>query len=124
MFLAGCFSIERGIVKTTGQEHVLASNYGWYLFHVIPLASGNTSEDPFLPWIIFRDDVTMEKVQDRFFKYVNAVEAKADNLSYTTYESVMFEIPGSNIPIPIPYFISYREIQLSGVLTSWKGMRK
>lgn len=124
ILISGCFSIDRGTVKTTGQEHILASNYGWYLFNIIPLACGNTSDDPLLPWVIFRNDVTMQKIQHRFMKYVNAVGAKADNLTYATYDSVMFEIPGSNIPIPIPYLFTYREIQLSGVLTSWKELRK
>ena len=28
----------------------------------------------------------------------------------------MLEIPGINLPLPIPYLLTYREIQLSGVL--------
>jgi hypothetical protein len=29
---------------------------------------------------------------------------------------VLFEIPGTDFPIPLPYILTYREIQLSGVL--------
>ena len=124
LFLAGCFSIERGQVRTTGEEHILVSNYGWYLFNCIPLASGNTNPDPIFPWVIFRNDVTMEKVQTRFMGYVNGMKKDAKNLTYTSYDSVMFEIPGSNIPVPIPYLLTYREIQLSGVLIDKKETAK
>ena len=118
--LAGCFSIERGHIWTTGEEHILASNYGWYLFDFIPLACGNTNTAPLMPWVIFRNDVTMGKVQTRFMEYVNGMKKDVKNLTYTSYDSVMFEIPGSNSPVPIPYLLTYREIQLSGVLVDKK----
>lgn len=116
--LTGCFSIEAGRLETTGEEHVLASNYGWYLFHFIPLACGNADSGGLLPWVIFRNDVTMDKIQERFLDYARKDKNGGGmvNLSYRTQESVLFEIPGSNIPIPLPYIISYKEIQLSGVL--------
>ena len=118
--MAGCFSIERGLVRATGEEHVLTSNYGWYLFNCIPIACGNTNTDPMLPWVIFRNDVTMEKIQSRFMAYVNGMKKNVKDLAYTSYDSVMLEIPGSNIPVPIPYLLTYRELQLSGVLTDRK----
>ena len=66
--LAGCFSLETARINTNGREHVLASNYGWYLFHCIPLACGNASKDPWFPWVLFRDDVTLDKIQSRFME--------------------------------------------------------
>lgn len=115
--LTGCFSIEKGRLNSSGEEQVLVSNYGWYLFHFIPLACGNANERAITPWVLFRNDVTMDKVQKRFFSYADTREnIKVEELSYRTYESVLFEIPGSNIPIPLPYILSYKEIQLSGVL--------
>ena len=39
-----------------------------------------------------------------------------EDLAYTTRESVMLEIPGINTTLPIPYLLTYREVQLSGVL--------
>lgn len=115
--LTGCFSIEKARLNSSGEEQVLVSNYGWYLFHFIPLACGNSNERAITPWVLFRNDVTMDKVQKRFFSYADTREnIKAEELSYRTYESVLFEIPGSNIPIPLPYILSYKEIQLSGVL--------
>lgn len=114
--LTGCFSIETGSSGSVGREHLLVSNHGWYLFHFIPLASGNANKDRWLPWVMFRNDVTMDKIQTRFMDYAaehGGVE-KVDNLSYTTRESVMLEIPGLNLPLPVPYLLTYREIQLSG----------
>lgn len=115
--ISGCFSIESGCLKATGEEHVLVSNYGWYLFHFIPIACGNANSEGFLPWVVFRNDVTMDKVQHRFMDY-NQKKGGLDvvNLSYNIQESVLFEIPGSNLPIPLPYILSYKEIQLSAVL--------
>ena len=37
-------------------------------------------------------------------------------MTYHTNDQVLFTIPGSTISFPLPYFITYREIQLSGVL--------
>lgn len=119
--MTGCFSIEKGVISSTGEEHVLVSNYGWYLFHFIPIACGNAEEDALTPWVLFRNDVTMDKIQGRFIDYSNSKKnVTPENLSYTTHESVLFELPGSNIPIPLPYILSYKEIQLSGVLATEK----
>ena len=115
--LTGCFSLERATIRTTGQEHVHVSNYGWYLFHCIPLACGNASSDAWTPWVLFRNDVTMDKIQHRFMGYANGQGCDASDLDYVTNESVMLNIPGINAPLPIPYLLTYREIQLSGVLT-------
>lgn len=110
--LAGCFSLETAAIRTSGREHVLASNYGWYLFHCIPLACGNASRSPWAPWAFFRDDVTLDKIQTRFMERVGGGDVQ--DLSYSTQESVMLQIPGLNFPLPIPYLLTYREVQLSG----------
>ena len=112
--LTGCFSLDHGRFVRTPEEHVLVSNYGWYLFHYFPLACGNASKDRWLPWVMFRNDVQMDKIQGRFMDY--AGDRKAHDLAYTTTESVMLHIPGLNLPLPVPYLLTYREIQLSGVL--------
>jgi len=115
--LGGCFSIERAYLLRTNEEHVLVSNYGWYLFHFIPVACGNASEDRWTPWVHFRDDVTMENVQRRFTMLADDPNESIRNPTYTTYESVMLEIPGLNLPLPVPYLLTYREIQLSGIIS-------
>ena len=114
--LTGCFSIETGTVPRTQNEHLIVSNYGWYLFHFIPVACGNASKDRWLPWTLFRNDVTMHKIQSSFMDYAreHGGTDNVDNLSYTSRDSVMLEIPGLELPLPIPYLLTYREIQLSG----------
>ena len=49
--------------------------------------------------------------------YANGQGCDVSDLGYVTNESVMLNIPGINAPLPIPYLLTYREIQLSGVLT-------
>ncbi len=115
--LTGCFSIDRATLPHSEDDHLLVGNYGWYLFHVFPLACGNASEDAWTPWVLFRNDVTMNKIQGRFMKAAaDCCKPHASNLTYTAHESVLFNVPLVNLPVPIPYFITYRELQLSGVL--------
>jgi hypothetical protein len=114
--LAGCFTLDSADVHSTGEEHVCVGNRGWYLFHLIPLACGNAAEEPMIPWVLFRNDVTMDKVQKRFMNYAKFYGKEHIDMTYYTQESVMFEVPGTDLPIPIPYLLTYKEIQLSGVL--------
>lgn len=114
--LTGCFTLDTADVRSTGEEHVCVGNRGWYLFHVIPLACGNAAENPSMPWAFFRNDVTMDKIQKRFTDYANFHGKEIKNMSYFTHESVLFEIPATDLPLPIPYFLTYKEIQLSGEL--------
>ena len=113
---SGCFTLDSADVHLTGEEHVCVGNTGWYLFHVIPLACGNAAKDPIMPWVLFRNDVTMDKVQQRFIDYAEFYGKKPMGMNYFNQESVMFELPGTDFPIPLPYILTYREIQLSGVL--------
>lgn len=99
-----------------GSEHVLCENYGWSLFGVIPLFCGNATPDAWFPWAMFRDDVTMDKLQGRVTDYAAAHGRSVTNLTYFNDQDVLFEIPGTQIPIPIPYVVTYREIQISGEL--------
>lgn len=115
--LTGCFSLQKAAIRTTGQEHVHVANYGWFLFHCIPVACGNASLNAWTPWVHFRDDVTMDKIQGRFMNYANGQGCAVTDMDYVTNESVMLNIPGLNFLLPIPYLLTYREIQLSGVLT-------
>lgn len=113
---AGCFSLEKANLRTSGQEHVLVSNYGWYLFHFIPVACGNANRNAWTPWVVLRDDVTLDKIQSRFMEYAEGQGCEASDLSYTTRESVMLEIPGTTFTVPVPYLLTYREVQLSGLM--------
>lgn len=114
--LAGCFTLDSADIRSTDEEHVCVGNRGWYLFHAIPIACGNAAEEPFMPWIFFRNDVTQDKIQKRFTDYARFYGKSIKDMSYYTQESVLFEIPATDFPLPIPYLLTYKEIQLSGVL--------
>lgn len=117
MCLTGCFSIDAARLDAAGgEEHVVVRNYGWSLFYFIPVVCGNTSEEAWLPWSFFSNEITMDKVQERFFDYAVRRGKSAYNLKYTDYDTVMFNIPLVQYPLPIPYLLCYREIQLSGNL--------
>lgn len=118
---AGCFRLQRAKIRSTDQEHVLVTNYGWYLFHFIPVACGNASFNAWTPWVAFRNDVTLDKIQSRFMNYANGEECDVTDLSYTVSDSVMLNIPGVGLPLPVPYLLTYREVQLSGVLSKRKA---
>lgn len=113
--LSGCLSIQEG--KTPdGDDHVLIENSGWYLFNKYPLVCGNSSKDPRFPTVMFRDDVTMEKAQDRMLALAQQKGKRMTDLVYSNNDDVMLSIPLLIVNIPIPYLITYHEIQLSGVL--------
>ena len=125
-FCAGCFSIERAALSpeigtaasmdkdATPQEHVLVSNYGWYLFNRMPLVCGNARKGAFFPWAFFCNDVDETVLQDRFTDYAAEIGCDVDDLVMFNSEQVLLDI--YSIPVPIPYICCYREMQISGVL--------
>jgi hypothetical protein len=115
---SGCFSIDavHSDLHNEKREHVVVRNYGWILFNCIPLVCGNATENSFMPWAFFRNDITMDKVQGRFANYASRRGKKAYDLKYTDYDTVLFNLPMLQYPLPIPYLICYRELQLSGNL--------
>lgn len=118
--LTGCFSLDSATSPASGNEHILVTNYGWQLFNCIPLVCGNAKDptDPSYggPVAFFRDDVTMDKIQDRLMSHAARHGKTPTDLSYHNYDTIFISIPTINVSIPIPYIICYREIQLSGVL--------
>ena len=97
-------------------EHVVVSNYGWYLFNFIPLACGNTTPKSFFPWAFFSDQVSSRLLHDRMMSYASSSKANVKELAFFRDEQVFFNIPGTKFPVPIPYVLCFREIQFSGVL--------
>lgn len=107
--LCGCFTVETAPMRQGG-EHVVMSNQGWKLFDWIPLFCGNADEGATCGIALFRDDVTMEKVQGRFARY--AAGRSIDCPVYNFSNQAFIDIFG----IPIPYLITYRQITLSGTM--------
>ena len=126
--LAGCYSMDIATTESLKRsaltpdegkplEHVVVSNYGWYLFDAFPLACGNATPGAFFPFKIFSDQVSPEFLHDRMMSHAAAIHADAKDLMFFRDERVLFNIPGLNIPVPIPYLLTYHEIQFSAVLT-------
>lgn len=111
--LTGCFSIE--MAKEPGNKtQVIASNYGWYLFDCIPLVCGDPDEDWIIPCTFFRNRVTMDDIQARLLKKMQKSGKHVESLAWKNNDSVLLTVPILNIPVPVPYIITYHEMQLSG----------
>ena len=128
VLMAGCFSMD--IAKTESLkgsalfssegnpiEHVVVSNYGWFLFNCIPLACGNAAPDAIMPWRLFSNHVNSERLHDRLMTHAAAQNANIKDLPFFRDERVIFDLPGTDFPLPIPYVLCYREVQFSGTLT-------
>ena len=98
------------------REHVVVSNYGWYLFNVIPLVCGNARKDARFPWAFFRDEVTTDIVHNRLTDYTSQKNCTLAELNLYVNDSVLFELPGTSIPIPMPYVLCYKERLVSALL--------
>ena len=108
--LSGCLSLDSAAVPSGGGEHVLARNYGWSLFNCIPFICGNASPDPSCGCVMFRNDVTMEKVQARLADY--AAGRQIECPVYHHADSIFVTLFG----FPIPYIICYKEVSVSATL--------
>jgi hypothetical protein len=98
------------------REHVVVANYGWYLFNVVPLVCGNAREGARFPWVFFRDEVTTDVVHNRLTSYAALNGCHLAELNLYVNDSVLFEVPGTSIPIPMPYVLCYKERLVSALL--------
>ena len=124
---AGCFTMDTATTETlrnshhTGmegrpREHVVVANYGWYLFNVVPLVCGNAREGARFPWVFFRDEVTTDVVHNRLTSYAARNGCHLAELNLYVNDSVLFEVPGTSVPIPMPYVLCYKERLVSALL--------
>jgi len=115
--LSGCLSVERAPVPGEGAgTQVLVRNYGKFLLNCVPMGCGNANENPKCDFVMFRNDVTMEKVQRRFLAECGKVGGEVTDVSYFSRDDVFLRIPFMGIELPIPYLWTHREIQISGVV--------
>ena len=125
----GCFSMESAPIRAgsvgalrihaaggTPAEHVVVANNGWYLFNAWPLACGNANEKSNFPWCFFSNDVNINILHNRLTRYAAQRKCDVEELNVFDDEEVFLSIPGTSFPIPLPYVITFRETQLSGVL--------
>ena len=130
LLTAGCFSLETTPLGNessqairlhgdSGQasEHVVVSNFGWYLFNRWPIVCGNAHVDRSLPWRFFRNDVDENVLQRRLMDYASARDCNVTDLHIFNNAEVLMSIGVGGVPLPFPYVISYRELQYSCSLT-------
>lgn len=88
--LAGCASVR--VSSVSGRTMADITNTGWYLFNVIPLASGNPAKPNGHSCRLFSRTVTLEnnmKLLDYAVRKYGA-EDFGNIVSYTTDESILF----------------------------------
>ena len=130
LLAAGCFSLETSPLgdaaghsielfgnDAQATEHVVVSNFGWYFFNRWPIVCGNAHVDKTLPWRFFRNDVDADVLQRRLVDYASERECDVKDLHVFNNEEVLMSIGVGGVSIPLPYVITYRELQYSCSLT-------
>ncbi len=130
VLVTGCFSMESAPMRLSAREqihvrasggipteHVVIANSGWYLFNAWPLACGNAREDAWLDWRFFSDEVYLDLLHNRLTRHAARKGCLVEELNVFNNEQVLLSISVTGFTIPIPYIITFRELQLSCVLT-------
>ncbi len=130
LFTAGCFSLETSpLGDAAGRtielfasdepatEHVVVSNFGWYFFNRWPIVCGNAHVDRTTPWRFFRNDVDENVLQRRLMSYASERGCDVTDLQIFNNAEVLMSIGVGGVSLPLPYVISYRELQYSCSLT-------
>lgn len=129
--IAGCYSMDisttdtlKGSALSADEgapiEHVVVANYGWFLFDCLPIVCGNATPGATFPWKFFSNQVTPALLHDQLMAHAASIHADARDLIFLRDENIIFNVPGTNFPLPLPYVLTYREIQFSAVLTQRK----
>lgn len=124
---SGCVSIDRcGAEKLEGLsingtnakpvEHIVVSNFGYYLFNMFPLVSGNANPDRWFPISFFSDQVKLPKMQS----ILAAEVQKHHGLELAELTSHYDSSPCFTVSLDMKSWFGilfcYREVQLSAVL--------
>ena len=129
----GCFSLEttplggdaEHAIELYGSaeeasEHVVVSNFGWYFFNRWPIVCGNAHADRKTAWRFFSDDVNENVIQRRLIDYASARNCNVMDLHIFNNAEVLMSIGVGGVSLPVPYVVSYRELQYSCSLTRKK----
>ena len=130
LLAAGCFSLETSPLgddaghsielfgnDAQATEHVVASNFGWYFFNRWPIVCGNAHVDRWTPWRFFRNDVDENVLQRRLMDHASEHGCDVKGLHIFNNAEVLMSIGVGGVSLPLPYVISYRELQYSCSLT-------
>jgi hypothetical protein len=129
LLATGCYSLETAPLPSDAgshirlhaapgesAEHIVVANDGWYLFNIWPLASGNPDMGAWFPISLFKNCVHEDVLQDRLTRYAKKLGYMVSDLVLISNEQVFLSIPGTELPVPIPYLLTYRRKQFSAVL--------
>ena len=135
LLTVGCFNLETTPLgdasnqsiqlhgdKEQASEHVVVSNFGWYFFNRWPIVCGNAHVDRWAPWRFFRNDVDENVLQRRLMDYASARECNVTDLQIFNNAEVLMSIGVGGVALPLPYVISYRELQYSCSLVRRKRL--
>ena len=130
LLAAGCFSLETSPLgdaaghsielfgnDAQATEHVVVSNFGWYFFNRWPIVCGNAHVDRWTPWRFFRTDVDENVLQRRLMDHASEHGCDVKGLHIFNNAEVLMSIGVGGVSLPLPYVISYRELQYSCSLT-------
>ena len=124
---SGCVSIDRcGAERLEGLsingtdakpvEHIVVSNFGYYLFNMFPLVTGNANPDRWIPIRFFSDHVKLQKMQSILATEVQ----KHHGLELAELTSHYDSSPCFTVSLDpkslLGMLFCYREVQLSAVL--------
>ncbi len=130
LLAAGCFSLETSPLgdaaghsielfgnDAQATEHVVVSNFGWYFFNRWPIVCGNAQVNRSSHWHFFHNDVDENVLQRRLMDYASERGCNVTDLHIFNNAEVLMSIGMGGVSIPIPYVLSYRELQYSCSLT-------
>ena len=130
LLAAGCFSLETSPLgdaaghsielfgnDAQATEHIVVSNFGWYFFNRWPIVCGNAQVKRSSPWRFFHNDVDENVLQRRLMDYASERGCNVTDLHIFNNAEVLMSIGMGGVSIPIPYVLSYRELQYSCSLT-------
>lgn len=96
--------------------HIVVSNFGYYLFDLFPLVSGNANKERWFPFRLFSDHVKLPKMQSLLADEVQ----KHHGLEIADLASHYDAAPCFSVSLDpkslLGMFFCYREVQLSAVL--------
>lgn len=121
----GCFSLESTplgaphancTIQGEAVAHVVVSNFGWYFFDCWPIVCGNITPGKEGGFSFFRDTVDEKLMLNRILSYAAERDCDIVDLQLFNNDEVLMTIGIGGLSLPLPYVISFRDMQYSGVL--------
>ena len=117
--LSGCFTVDVATSPILGdgiEKHVVAENYGWYLFGCLPLACGNKDLDSWCPFSLFCDEVRPELVYEKMTDVARRESCRLRDVTVYDDNNVLFDCY-----VTIPWIVVTKDIFVSATLEKIGG---